>query len=518
MRTVFLKRWPNLALWTKGLGPMAVATAALLPWYILNVKQAFTEANNALDRGGEVTAIIPGLGCWFRLVSDMEKNIIHEPRRATSNSLCLIGDALLFTPLMPLGLIMRVVQAILDGMPLTKTVIEARDDAWNNEYQKLLDRFTSEEGKARLEKSYSTEMAAIIFVTSEQRGLLAAADTVLLKNATTDKERAAVNRRVSEAHVATQRTMCARIQDLRQQFEKVLPRKEWLYLRAAEFTQKYIEELEEEIKRRHVVSEGFVTSYQRTWYPGLSDMREFELLKTKLRWSAIMNAKGIEFASKVKSIFDGIFAIPSECICADKENYANRPRQELEDALLCATANGYSDIVEWLNNWLLQPKMHDADGFTALMLAVKRGNVAIVELLAQRAGSGLPASKAEAAQSLASKLKQDDIVALLQTEVKADALLSLASKEGRVGVVELFRKRAVAYVDLANSFNNTALMLAAMHGHQDMVRLLLETEAVNPRAQNNDGETALTLAAARGHEQIVSALLAAVDRKQKLEG
>ncbi|XP_049826127.1 ankyrin repeat and sterile alpha motif domain-containing protein 1B-like isoform X2 [Aethina tumida] len=163
-----------------------------------------------------------------------------------------------------------------------------------------------------------------------------------------------------------------------------------------------------------------------------------------------------------------------------------------------------------------------------LLEAARKGNVAVVEKILQRArrsgplaslrrGPGANVQDSSGYSSLhhAALNGHPDIVRLLLdhdastniVDSKGSSPLHLAAWSGNVEIVRLLLSGpSICNVNLTTKDDETALHCAAQYGHTEVVSLLLE-HACDPGIRNNRGETALELAAQYGRLDTVELLI-----------
>lgn len=83
---------------------------------------------------------------------------------------------------------------------------------------------------------------------------------------------------------------------------------------------------------------------------------------------------------------------------------------------------------------------------------------------------------------------------------------SVVSEETGLGKAETAAEAEPAYIDLQNSFGNTALHWACLGGHLDIVKLLLSRGA-SPTIANDKDQIPLDLAAFNNHMHVVDYFL-----------
>ncbi|KAF1730625.1 hypothetical protein CRV24_008694 [Beauveria bassiana] len=92
---------------------------------------AFQNDANDLDKTAAVTAIVPFVGCTTNLAADAWKGEVD----VQDTALCYIGDALLLTPLAPLGIVVHIVRWLIKlgqppAVPEKEVFVKHRDSQW----------------------------------------------------------------------------------------------------------------------------------------------------------------------------------------------------------------------------------------------------------------------------------------------------------------------------------------------------------------------------------------------------
>jgi ankyrin repeat protein len=188
-------------------------------------------------------------------------------------------------------------------------------------------------------------------------------------------------------------------------------------------------------------------------------------------------------------------------------------------ALIEAAKHGKSNCVKILLAHDAEINQEDCHGKTALMHAVARGHVEIVQMLieAQAAINIVKDSllhECESALTVAASHGQDKCVEILlankaeadyQTLFKHTALM-LAAKQGHCKVVARLIA-AHAGINLLDWLGKSALMLAVEHGHIETVKILLSVPGIDLTPKDfSDDKTAREIATDKGYTEIVDML------------
>ena len=156
-----------------------------------------------------------------------------------------------------------------------------------------------------------------------------------------------------------------------------------------------------------------------------------------------------------------------------------------EESFLKNVAESRTELVKLFLKADFRPNPRNEDNWTALMVAARKGQSDIVQLLL-KAGANVNAKEGGDGQTaliIAAWSRHNEIVQLLLNEG--------------------------AKVDLKNENGQTALHVATEFGDTDIVQSLLEKGA-DVNALKHDHETALIVAARKGYADIVQSLLTTI--------
>tara|TARA_B100001248_G_scaffold262270_1_gene257124 strand:+ start:7865 stop:8851 length:987 start_codon:yes stop_codon:yes gene_type:complete len=154
-------------------------------------------------------------------------------------------------------------------------------------------------------------------------------------------------------------------------------------------------------------------------------------------------------------------------------------------ALHLAVRKGHQEIVEMLLQAGANPNVKDKKGRTALMDASLRGNVEITRLLLQaNANANALDGKSRSALIISSALDHTDVAkALLQNadinqrDKKGRSALTYAARNGNIEIVKDLIQRGAEF-NLRGE-DKVALDAAAMNGHSKVVTYLIQADKAN---------------------------------------
>lgn len=173
-----------------------------------------------------------------------------------------------------------------------------------------------------------------------------------------------------------------------------------------------------------------------------------------------------------------------------------------DDALSAAALGQDGDLSTLLRKGL-DPETVDASGNTLLILAARDGHLSTVELLLKHRAKVTARNAAGDSALMMAVLKGERAVVARLLDAGAPinqagwTPLMYAAFEGHADIVSLLLARG-AEVDARAPNQATPLMLAARNGHLDAARVLLKAGA-DPTLRNDQGFTADAWAAANGN-------------------
>lgn len=160
-------------------------------------------------------------------------------------------------------------------------------------------------------------------------------------------------------------------------------------------------------------------------------------------------------------------------------------REAAQQALVCASSQGYCEIVEELLE-LRNVEIDGQDSITGeipLVAAAKNGHIDIITCL------------------LARSARVDG------TNRKGVSALTAAAKEGHVAAVERLMQFSVVDLGQRDDDGKTALINASQENHMEIINLLLVQQGVDTEVVDKEGMTALSWSCLRGHISATTVLL-----------
>lgn len=182
-----------------------------------------------------------------------------------------------------------------------------------------------------------------------------------------------------------------------------------------------------------------------------------------------------------------------------------------------------NDDVKFVQEFLARkfdPNTPNAQGDSALILAVRSGSMKVFEHLIRHPGINLNQRNRARESPLmlaAFSANQKVVEILLARNVEVNntgwTALHYAATHGHVEIMRLLLEHH-AFVDAEAPNLMTPLMLAARSGHFEAVRLLLDHGAIDS-LKNDAGMTAEDFALRNGHQELVEAFKQRRQRNQK---
>ncbi|KAL3602818.1 hypothetical protein FPOAC2_07131 [Fusarium poae] len=163
--------------------------------------------------------------------------------------------------------------------------------------------------------------------------------------------------------------------------------------------------------------------------------------------------------------------------------------------LLYASALGHADVVDELLNYEVDPEAKSVwkrPGLprTALSLAAKNGHVGVVKLLLKKGGA-----------------RPDAKPSLVESHLERTPL-SFASEAGHQDVVNILVGLQGVDLNCKDDHSRTPLHFAALAGYKSIINSLLATEGVNPNSRDDAGQSPLNIVAKSRDEAVVKLFLA----------
>ena len=190
---------------------------------------------------------------------------------------------------------------------------------------------------------------------------------------------------------------------------------------------------------------------------------------------------------------------------------------DIHKKLYDASSGGDDTLVRELLTAGADPdKYKDSNGFTALIVAVNRGNDSIVSILIQHGANPNIQNKYENTALHNAALNGNNEV--ITTLIKAGADLNIQNDEGKTALYRAAENgnnevittliEAGADLNIQRKDGNTALQNAAWNGNNEVTTTLIEAGA-DLNIQNKDGETALCKAIKNRYNEVTTTLIKA---------
>jgi ankyrin repeat protein len=232
--------------------------------------------------------------------------------------------------------------------------------------------------------------------------------------------------------------------------------------------------------------------------------------------------KDVLIKAAKKNLFDIVEEILQYGVIVNKQDLAQLPQRQ-QDKLWAQISALSKKIKAESEKFFNSVDVQDADGNTALILAVEKNDNALVEALI-RAGANLDIKnkRGNCAILLATRQQNLIIVQLLLdagANVNArgpegDCALLLATEDQNVRILQMLLTAKID-INAQNRQGDTALMLAIAKNNIEMVQALVHAGA-HLNTRNNQGNCALLLAVEAQDPEILQILLAAgIDAQAK---
>ena len=194
----------------------------------------------------------------------------------------------------------------------------------------------------------------------------------------------------------------------------------------------------------------------------------------------------------------------------------NQQTTQINDFLIAAVSAEQREITEQLLGMEADPNTINKNGDSVLLIAVKKNNNEIIQILLQAGADVNFATKNDGRTPLlqAAKGSPSKIVQFL---LRRGAKVNQASKDGTTPLMEAAENNKLENINiimqwgpvmnkLKNDTGMNALMLASMKGNTEVVTYLCNNHAL-VNFQSKDGKTPIFYAAIGGHTETMKALL-----------
>jgi ankyrin repeat protein len=186
--------------------------------------------------------------------------------------------------------------------------------------------------------------------------------------------------------------------------------------------------------------------------------------------------------------------------------------------LIKASMNGRKEMVSFLTGQGIDVNQQDERGLTALIWALQKGHIEIVQELLQNekidvnqqeflSYSALISAAEEGEQEIVRMLLKNENIDINLRNVRGSTALITASANGHIEIVEMLLQHKNVQINQQNKIGYTALMWAAENEHKEIVDILLRNENINVNLKDHNGYTALINATTSGQKEIVQMLL-----------
>lgn len=300
-----------------------IATA--LPLVIKQAYDVFSDnSTTTLERVAVLTSLLPIASCTLKAAANRKQGV----RTQISTGLCYVGDILLFTPLAPLGLLLRSFGSLVETYEHQswKNTKSTRDKWWQEDnYPKILRYFESKEFASSVESRFTTEMAAVLFAGAETKGMLIATKATIHGNSS-DWERRQMQTTLDKQQEETLPIMCDVILDTKDRFVKDYPRRmvDWVHNATEAYNEEFIDRYRSNRARffRKHAPRGHEKELRRQFDEGVNNIVK------KLRSHPVPKPEDDDIVRRVRSHFE-LLKIPS--LCAERERERASEEREQQD-------------------------------------------------------------------------------------------------------------------------------------------------------------------------------------------
>jgi len=233
------------------------------------------------------------------------------------------------------------------------------------------------------------------------------------------------------------------------------------------------------LSEKAIWKKGFQAAKKKIWHKESLNSREQRYYKAFLKHVGGVLAATTIFAILSRSYIQKQGNGPSLFTI---EQAKQMPAEKWNKALLNADLDDYATlralVIAGRDDEAKDIDVADEDGWTALLLASKKGNMQAVRLLLENGA-------------------QTDV----KDEAKGFTPLIVATDEGHLGVVKLLADPPYnVNVNEADTFGRTPLMIASQKGHNDIIENLVQRGADINQRQEEYGTTPLVWAVQGGRQ------------------
>ncbi|KAM4067301.1 hypothetical protein HRG_001276 [Hirsutella rhossiliensis] len=237
----------------KGAKGAIALTLVTLPLYFKDVFDVFTSESSTLEKVAAGTSILPVVGCATKAAADDENGEVG----VASTSLCFVGETLLFTPLAPVGLLLRSIGSVVEFHEKQdpQNLQSRRDTAWDKHYRNITNYLKSDQFSSLLSDRYGTEVAAILSAASDARGrIITAKSLVHSVNGSSplpdSQDKGKVDRDIPTQLDKIDAAICSQVADIKTRFIKKFPglTVKWVRDEANDYNKQFIDGYERGMK------------------------------------------------------------------------------------------------------------------------------------------------------------------------------------------------------------------------------------------------------------------------------